>query len=181
MSAASAPARSAGRLAAGVGSAARAGSHAMCRRGLCHLDHGDDRRCDPGHVTLEAVVTAGTSGHPRQRHHSGAYGTEVAQITENRSLSMPSSREDSSTHRRPHVPSLSEPYLEFDLTREVEQLHHEPEWENGQNARTLVKYDTLRVVLTALHAKERIPEHRTGGRITIQTVRGRIHVRARGR
>ncbi len=94
---------------------------------------------------------------------------------------MSNGREDSSTHRRPHVPSMSDPYLEFDLSRELEQLHQEPEWKQGQNARTLVKYDTLRVVLTALRAKDRIPEHRTEGRITIQTVRGRIHVRAEGR
>jgi len=41
-------------------------------------------------------------------------------------------------------------YLEFDLARELEQLHREPGWSSGQNAKTLVKYEDFRVVLTAL-------------------------------
>jgi quercetin dioxygenase-like cupin family protein len=44
-----------------------------------------------------------------------------------------------------------------------------------------VKYDNLRVVLTALKANSRIPPHQTAGRISIHTVRGRIQVRAEGR
>lgn len=84
-------------------------------------------------------------------------------------------------HRRPHSSSMAEAYLEFDLGRELEQLHREPEWERGQNARTLVKYETLRVVLTALKAGARIPEHRTEGRITVQTVSGHLQVHAEGR
>jgi len=84
-------------------------------------------------------------------------------------------------YRRRHSQPLAAPYLEFDLAREVEQLHREPEWKTGRNARTLVKYDSLRVVLTALKAHARIPEHRTEGRISIQTIRGQIQVRAEGR
>ena len=84
-------------------------------------------------------------------------------------------------HRRPHAGPLAAPYLEFDIAREVETLHGEAEWEAGRNARTLVKYDTLRVVLTALKAHGGIPEHQTEGRISIQTIRGRIQVRAEGR
>jgi quercetin dioxygenase-like cupin family protein len=72
-------------------------------------------------------------------------------------------------------------FLEFDLTRELAQLHGEPEWNSGQNAKTLVKYDDFRVVLTALKARARLPEHRTKGRISIQTIAGRILVRAEGR
>lgn len=83
--------------------------------------------------------------------------------------------------RRPHSSPMAASYLEFDLTREVEELHREPEWKTGRNARTLVKYDSLRVVLTALKAHARIPEHRTEGRISIQTIRGQIQVRTEGR
>jgi quercetin dioxygenase-like cupin family protein len=72
-------------------------------------------------------------------------------------------------------------YLEFDLAREIESLHAEPGWATGHNAKTLVKYDDFRVVLTALRAGMRMPEHRTVGRISIQTVRGTIQVRAEGR
>jgi quercetin dioxygenase-like cupin family protein len=84
-------------------------------------------------------------------------------------------------HRRPHPQPMAATYLEFDLTREIEQLHQEPDWGKGQNAKTLIKYDDFRVVLTALHAHARIPGHQTEGRISIQTVRGHIQVRAEGR
>jgi quercetin dioxygenase-like cupin family protein len=88
---------------------------------------------------------------------------------------------DSPAHRRPHTPSIAAPYLELDLDRELDQLHREPEWASGQNARTLVKHDTLRIVLTALKSHVRVPEHQTEGRISIQTIRGHILVRADGR
>lgn len=84
-------------------------------------------------------------------------------------------------HRRPHPQPLAAAYLEFDLGREIEQLHHEPEWATGQNAKTLVKYDDFRVVLTALRAHARMPSHQTDGRISVQTIRGHILVRASGR
>ena len=86
-----------------------------------------------------------------------------------------------SQHRRPHAPPMAAPFLEFDLKRELEQLHSEAGWGTGQNARTLVKYDDFRVVLTALKARARLPGHQTEGRISIQTVVGHIQVRAQGR
>lgn len=87
---------------------------------------------------------------------------------------------DDRQHRRPHTQSLAAPFLEFDLMRELEQLHAEPEWASGQNARTLVKFDDLRMVLMALRAGAQIPGHQTKGRISIQTVVGHILVRAEG-
>ena len=41
--------------------------------------------------------------------------------------------------------------------------------------------DGLRIVLIALKARSRIPEHHTEGQISIQTVAGHIKVRAQGR
>ena len=70
-------------------------------------------------------------------------------------------------HRRPHSQALSGPFLECDLMREVDQLHREPEWESGQNARTLVRYDDLRIVLTALKPRKKV-------RVTRQTVECRF-------
>jgi quercetin dioxygenase-like cupin family protein len=72
-------------------------------------------------------------------------------------------------------------YLEFDLARELEQLHREPEWASGHNAKTLVKYDDFRIILIAVKASARLPEHQAEGRISIQTVAGHIQVRAQGR
>ena len=84
-------------------------------------------------------------------------------------------------NRRPHPQSMDTPYLEFDIARELQQLHLEPGWQSGQNAKTLVKYDGLRIVLIALKAGSRIPEHHTEGQISIQTIAGHIQVRADGR
>jgi len=76
---------------------------------------------------------------------------------------------------------MASPFLEFDLTAEVNKLHAEATWTTGRNARTLVKYDDLRVVLTALRANMRIPEHTTDGRISIQMLSGHLRLTASGR
>ena len=52
-------------------------------------------------------------------------------------------------HRRPHTPSMADPFMEFDLPAEIHRLHDEAAWNTGQNARTLIKYDDFRVVLIA--------------------------------
>jgi quercetin dioxygenase-like cupin family protein len=83
--------------------------------------------------------------------------------------------------RRPHPHPMAAPYLEFDIASELEQLHREAGWQSGHNAKTLIKYDGLRVVLIALKAHSRIPGHQTEGQISIQTVVGHIQVRAQGR
>ena len=84
-------------------------------------------------------------------------------------------------HRRPHSPPMANAFMEFDLGAEVHRLQAETTWSTGQNARTLVKYDDLRIVLTALKAKERIPEHHTDGRISIHVLSGHVQVKASGR
>lgn len=94
---------------------------------------------------------------------------------------MSKADEHGSPHRRPHAPPMASPFLEFDLMREIHQLHEEPGWHSGQNARTLVKYADLRVVLMVLKANARLPEHSTDGRISLQILSGRIEVRALGR
>jgi quercetin dioxygenase-like cupin family protein len=76
---------------------------------------------------------------------------------------------------------MAAPYLEFDIARELEELHREVRWQSGQNAKTLVKNDGLRIVLIGLKARSRIPEHHTEAPISIQTVVGHIQVRAQGR
>ena len=81
-------------------------------------------------------------------------------------------------HRRPHPQSLAAAYLEFDLAREIEQLQREPKWTAGENAKRLLKYDDFRVVLMELRAHARVPTHQTEGRISLQTIRGHIQVRA---
>lgn len=84
-------------------------------------------------------------------------------------------------HRRPHAPPMADLFMEFDLPAEVHRLHAEMTWQTGQNARTLVKYEDFRVVLTALKANVRLPEHKTEGRISVHVLSGHIQLRAAGR
>lgn len=82
---------------------------------------------------------------------------------------------------RPHNPPLADPFMEFDLPAEIQRLHAEATWHTGHNARTLFKYDDFRVVLIAVAAEARIPEHKAEGRIALQVVSGHVQVRASGR
>jgi quercetin dioxygenase-like cupin family protein len=88
---------------------------------------------------------------------------------------------DEQQHRRPHPTPMAASFLEFDITSEMEQLHREATWQSGQSAKTLVKFDDLRIVLMVLKARSRIPGHQTEGRISIHTLAGHIQVRAQGR
>jgi quercetin dioxygenase-like cupin family protein len=76
---------------------------------------------------------------------------------------------------------MADPFMEFDLQAEIHRLQAETTWNTGQNARTLIKYDDLRVVLIALAAKTRMPEHKAEGRIAVHVLSGHIQVRASGR
>ena len=84
-------------------------------------------------------------------------------------------------HARPHTGPMAAPFLEFDLPAEIHRLKAETTWRTGHNARTLVKYDDLRVVLIALRANARMPEHKTEGRISVHLLSGHIQVKAAGR
>ena len=84
-------------------------------------------------------------------------------------------------HSRPHTGPMAASFLEFDLPAEIHRLQAETTWSTGHNARTLAKYDDFRVVLIALRASARMPEHKTDGRITVQLLSGHIQVKAAGR
>ena len=84
-------------------------------------------------------------------------------------------------HHRPHTPSMAERIMEFDLPAEIHRLRAETTWSTGKNARTLIKYDDFRVVLMALQATVRIPEHKADGRISVLVLSGHIQLRASGR
>ncbi len=84
-------------------------------------------------------------------------------------------------HRRPHTPPIAEPFMEFDLPAEVHRLKAEATWSTGRNARTLIKYDDLRVVLMALAAEARLPGHKAQGRTAIHVLSGHVRLMASGR
>lgn len=81
---------------------------------------------------------------------------------------------------RAHVPPASTPWLRLDLGHELDDLARELDGRTAHKARTLAKHDDLRVVVVALRAGARIPEHKTDGRVAIQTVRGHLRVRTQG-
>ena len=85
------------------------------------------------------------------------------------------------SHHRPHTSPMAAPFLDFDLPAEVHRLHAEATWSTGQNARTLIKYDNFRVVLTVLQANARMPEHKTEGRISVHVLSGHLQLKAAGR
>jgi quercetin dioxygenase-like cupin family protein len=82
---------------------------------------------------------------------------------------------------RPHVAAMEAAFMELDLPAESKRLRAETTWSSGQNAKTLIKYDTLRVVLVALQAGKTLPEHRTEGRISVHVLSGHVEVKAAGR
>jgi quercetin dioxygenase-like cupin family protein len=82
---------------------------------------------------------------------------------------------------RPHVAAMEAAFMELDLPAESKRLRAETTWTSGQNAKTLIKYDTLRVVLVALQAGKTLPEHKTEGRISVHVLSGHVEVKAAGR
>lgn len=71
--------------------------------------------------------------------------------------------------------------LAFDLAGQIEQLRREPYWQSGRNSKTIVHYPDLRVVLTAIQAKTTIHEHRSAGRILVETIQGRLRALSGGK
>lgn len=69
-------------------------------------------------------------------------------------------------------------FLEFDFPAEIEKLKREPAWRSGRNAKTIVKYPDLRIVLTAVRAGNRLGTHHAAGRISVQTLAGHIRMHA---
>ncbi len=90
---------------------------------------------------------------------------------------------------KPHVPGettgtrerlpqhLAGAVLAFDLAREAAQLRTEHAWVQGdRNAKTLVKASSFRVVLIALRAGARLPDHAAAGWLSLQALAGRLRV-----
>lgn len=81
---------------------------------------------------------------------------------------------------RPPGP-IESPMLSFDLDAEIEKLRAENAWHGGRNSKTLVKYSNFRIVLIALKRQTRMEEHKTEGRISVETVAGHVHMKVQDR
>jgi quercetin dioxygenase-like cupin family protein len=76
---------------------------------------------------------------------------------------------------------LSDAVRELDLAEEARSLREEETWRReGHSARTLVKNESLRIVLIDMHEGARLGEHRTVARISIQVLTGRVRVELSG-
>lgn len=77
--------------------------------------------------------------------------------------------------------SLTGTMLTFDLAAEATDLRAEQAYQKGErNAKTLVKAPDSRLVLTALRAGARVPEHHAAGQVAIQTISGRLRLQVLG-
>ena len=74
--------------------------------------------------------------------------------------------------------TLSGSVLQFNLARELDQLHRDESWlhPTGRSSRTLVKYADLRIVLIAMKANTRMHEHTAAGRVSVHTLSGHIRL-----
>jgi quercetin dioxygenase-like cupin family protein len=74
------------------------------------------------------------------------------------------------------------PLLSFDLAAELERLHTEDHpWQAGRNAKILVKYPNLRIVLIGLRPGAHLVEHHAAGPVSVQVVSGHVLARAAGK
>jgi quercetin dioxygenase-like cupin family protein len=81
--------------------------------------------------------------------------------------------------REPHP--VTGTALTFNLAAEAEHLMREPSWNaHGHNAKTLVKHPDFRVVLIALRAGARMPEHKTDHCVTIHALEGKLRLHLPG-
>ncbi|MEP7273138.1 MAG: cupin domain-containing protein [Acidobacteriota bacterium] len=70
---------------------------------------------------------------------------------------------------------LSAPRLDFNLPKEIAELHEEEAWvRTGRNSKTLVKQPDLRIVLMAFEEGAQLTGHSTDARMSIYTLMGHV-------
>ena len=71
--------------------------------------------------------------------------------------------------------------MDFDLEREIAQLHEEEAWvRTGRNSKTLVKQPDLRIVLMAMKKGGHLEKHSADARVSIHTITGHVTLRLAG-
>ncbi len=76
---------------------------------------------------------------------------------------------------------LTDQSAEFNLDQQAEDLVRSPQWQTGIARKVLVQYPDFEITLRRMKAGAYIPNHHNPGRISVQTVLGRIRMRADGR
>ena len=98
---------------------------------------------------------------------------------------MRDERESGQAEIGPHVEgrsrNLAGPVREVDLAEEARELRADETWQReGHSAQTLVKNESLRIVLIDMRSGARLVEHRTPSRLSIQVLTGRVSVSVPG-
>ena len=71
--------------------------------------------------------------------------------------------------------------MDFDLSKEIAQLHQEEAWlRTGHNSKTLVKQPDFRIVLIALKKGGHLEEHKADARISIHALNGHLRLQLSG-
>ncbi len=85
-------------------------------------------------------------------------------------------RMNEATRNRPEGDRIIDAAMvEINLNQYIQQLKSEEAWLNSQrNAITLLKTDTMRIVMIGLHADGMLPEHKAEGIISVQVLKGHI-------
>ena len=79
---------------------------------------------------------------------------------------------------RPHLLGLHQ----YDLAEQLTQLRADaPIQAHGRDSLTLVRDSALTLILTALSARSRLPEHRVPGPITVLVLDGRVAFSTQGK
>jgi len=97
---------------------------------------------------------------------------------------MPSETNDSKSEHRSHEERsviVGNPPIEFEIKKELDELHRSPEWATGLARKVLIRYPDFQITLRAMKTNTRIPEHHNLGRICVQTVLGHIRMHAGGK
>jgi quercetin dioxygenase-like cupin family protein len=93
-------------------------------------------------------------------------------MTEARKVSM---EKEGRTGHESLAGHLTAPLMDFDLNREIAQLHEEEAWSRtGRNSKTLVKQPDFRIVLIALQKGGHVEEHSADARLSIYTLSGHV-------
>lgn len=87
-----------------------------------------------------------------------------------------SSKSDEYRASLTRLPQLAEATIQFNVAKELEQLHHVGAWDQttGRSSKTLAKYADFRIVLISMKANTRMDQHRAEGRISIQCLVGQL-------
>lgn len=71
--------------------------------------------------------------------------------------------------------------VQMDLNKFISQIKSETTWKEGaRNSITILKNDSLRLVLIGLHAKAELREHKTETAMSLQVLQGKIQFNTQG-